>query len=249
MGAWPHRQDVGRIVREVRRGLQLSDPTDPCLGAAGAATVCQSGGTTVAECAGGSADPRECKTRGARRSHRAWSPRERAGDSGSREARPAAGFLGAPPVPAEGGVSCLKSAGTNAGAESGEPQGKLAVPPCPRDNENEEHGLCPWATSGGSLAAPSPRPSVLLHFTFRLLLLACSKGEEDVGQQGAAVSVPREKKRPHRTLKYGTGPAGSTEWLGLAYGVEPPPEGYRTPGGALQSRSGTDGNCSEVGSD
>ncbi|KAJ1155161.1 hypothetical protein NDU88_007896 [Pleurodeles waltl] len=55
-------KDVGRIVRELRRGLYLSDPTEPCLGATGAAAVCQNSGTRTAERARGSADPRERET-------------------------------------------------------------------------------------------------------------------------------------------------------------------------------------------
>ncbi|KAJ1174868.1 hypothetical protein NDU88_000159 [Pleurodeles waltl] len=80
-------------------------------------------------------------------------------------------------------------------------------------------------------------------------VLQAAAGRCCVGRQRAAASGPHEKKRPHRALKYGTGPVGSTERLGRAHGVEPPSEDYRAPGGALQSQSRTGGNGGEGGSD
>ncbi|KAJ1191509.1 hypothetical protein NDU88_000825 [Pleurodeles waltl] len=84
-------KDVGRIVRELCWGLHLSDPTEPCLGAADAAAVCLTGGTRATERAGGSADPGERENQETPHGLRARSPRARAGDSGSRGARRAVG--------------------------------------------------------------------------------------------------------------------------------------------------------------
>ncbi|KAJ1180387.1 hypothetical protein NDU88_005608 [Pleurodeles waltl] len=67
---------------------------------------------------------------------------------------------------------------------------------------------------------------------------ALRRGEDRQGasRQKAIASGPREKRRPHRALKYCTGLVGRTEWFGWACGVVPTPEDYRAPGGAPQSR-------------
>ncbi|KAJ1082386.1 hypothetical protein NDU88_002554 [Pleurodeles waltl] len=81
-------------------------------------------------------------------------------------------------------------------------------------------------------------PPVLLLFTFCFLLSNCGMGE---GWKTTGVPANR---RPQRA-----GLVGSTERFGWASGVVPTPEDYRAPGGALQSRSRTDGNCGEEGND
>ncbi|KAJ1176299.1 hypothetical protein NDU88_001581 [Pleurodeles waltl] len=40
MGRGHASQDVGRVVRELRRGLHFSNLTEPCPGAAGTADLC-----------------------------------------------------------------------------------------------------------------------------------------------------------------------------------------------------------------
>ncbi|KAJ1158362.1 hypothetical protein NDU88_011053 [Pleurodeles waltl] len=79
-------KDVGRIVRELWRGLHLSDLTEPFLGAASAVAVCRSGEAKAAERAGGSANPGECRIKRTWRRRCTRSARARAGDSGSHAA-------------------------------------------------------------------------------------------------------------------------------------------------------------------
>ncbi|KAJ1181646.1 hypothetical protein NDU88_006849 [Pleurodeles waltl] len=113
--------------------------------------------------------------------------------------------------------------------------GGLARPLKSRERHRESTGTirpCPRTAGGGPLVVPLSLPSELLHLTFCFL---------------TTESGPREKRRPHRALKHSKGLVRSTERLGGAYGLVPPPEDCWAPGGALQSRSRTGGNCGEGG--